>query len=248
MFWLCFATGCRFGSLCSQARSAGRNLITLFFTVNNPREKISRRCPSTCLGKTLCKRPAPPPRRSTITCARTPGSGNVERKTLKRSTFASDTAGNGEWASPTTARSEGLAAASRTAAKRRRNLFTSANAFCVRICRTAQTFGRLSAPIGCRLHASLPRIEGGRHAFVWCRLTAQPSRMDNALHRGNRSPPRAGKKKRPPKAVVFSRRGTISVRRRPALQRSRPDPAGRSTLPCWTVRPRRSSRRRRRLR
>lgn len=160
MFWLCFATGCRFGSLVWQARSAGRNLITLFFTVNNPREKNSHGGPPAHLARTLFKRSAAPFQQTSYACAHRLKRGCVERKTLKRSTFADCTAA-APVLSPTTGTcAGGIATASRTGTKQGRKLFTSANAFCVRICRTAQTFGRWSRPGSCRLRASTTRSTG----------------------------------------------------------------------------------------
>lgn len=160
MFWLCFATGCRFGSLVWQARSAGRNLITLFFTVNNPREKNSHGRPPAHLARTLHKRSAAPLQHALPAFAHPFKRRRVERKTLKRSTFANCTAAAAVLSPTTGARTEGVATASRTGTKQGRKLFTSANAFCVRICRTAQTFGRWSAPGSCRLRASTTRSTG----------------------------------------------------------------------------------------
>lgn len=274
MFWLCFATGCRFGSLVWQARSAGRNLITLFFTVNNPREKNSHGHPSTPPAKTLRERPPTPRRRSLSACTHPRKRRCVGRKTLKRSTFAFRTAAAPALALATSTCAGGIATASRTGTKQGRKLFTSANAFCARICRTAQTFGRRSAAGSCRFRASMTRSMGGRRASMrpatrahdqrvgmparsgmstaatvrTRRPPGHPSRTDNALDVGKRTMPRAGKKKRPHRAAAFSWQARISGPRLPALRRSRPDPAVRSTLPCWTARSRRSSLRRRRLR
>lgn len=80
------------------------------------------------------------------------------------------------------------------------------------------------------------------------RRPGHPSRTDNARDVGNRTMARAGKKKRPHRAAVFSRQARISDPRLPALRRRRPGPAVRSTRPCWTARSRRSSLHRRRLR
>lgn len=163
MFWLCFATGCRFGSLVWQARSAGRNLITLFFTVNNPREKISHGCPPAHLAWTLRKRSATPLRRSLFACTHPSERRCVERKTLKRSTFANCTADAPALQPATGDCADGIATASRTGTKQGQKLFTSANAFCVRICRTAQTFGRWWTSGSCRLRASMTRAMGSMH-------------------------------------------------------------------------------------
>lgn len=184
MFWLCFATGCRFGSLVWQARSAGRNLITLFFTVNNPREKISHGRPSARLAKTLHRRSATPLRRSLSACAHPLKRRCVERKTLKRSTFASSAAEEDVSSPPPRACGGGDETPSHTGTKRRQKLFTSANAFYVRICRTAQTFGRRSAAGSCRLRASMTRPTGGRRASM------RPSTRAHDLRVGMPAPSR----------------------------------------------------------
>lgn len=151
MSWLCFATGCRFCSLSWQARSAGRNLITLFLTVNNPREKFSRRPPSARAPKRCPERLAEawtPPlrqRNEPASCPRT------ERKTLKRSTFANRAnAARCLYGAAADVRRR-VRRRSSTGSKQRRKLFTSVGTFFIRFGRNAQTFDRRSDAEGCRL-------------------------------------------------------------------------------------------------
>ncbi|MDQ1061789.1 hypothetical protein QE395_000941 [Stenotrophomonas sp. SORGH_AS 282] len=227
MFWLCFATGCRFGSLVWQARSAGRNLITLFFTVNNPREKISHGCPPAHLAWTLRKRSATPLRRSLFACTHPSERRCVERKTLKRSTFANCTADAPALQPATGDCADGIATASRTGTKQGQKLFTSANAFCVRFCRTAQTFGRWWTSGSCRLRASMTRAMGVDARRCDHRRRRHPSRTDNAMDVGNRTMARAGKKKTAAQGGRLSRQARISCPLPRAVRRSRPGPAGR---------------------
>ena len=84
---LCFATGCRFCSLCSQQGLLWRNLITLFFTVNNPGEKFSHGTPPQPGAGTLGEHRQ---RRAMLPRAQQPDAHhmrNAKRKPLKRSTF-----------------------------------------------------------------------------------------------------------------------------------------------------------------
>lgn len=219
MSWLCFATGCRFGWLVSQARSAGRNLITLFFTVNNPREKFSHGGRPTHLACSLVERPAAPRRTAPDAHAHPRVRRCVVGKALKRSTFVCAACEVRAPTRPRGVRGGDRFRASRTAPQRGRKLFTSGNAFCVRIRATAQTFAGVAAPGSCRLRASTTIRTGCRQK----KTTAPGGRF------------RVGPAR-------------ISCPRRPAFRRSRPVPAARSIRPCWTVRPRTANRRRRHLR
>ena len=163
MSWLCFATGCRFCSLSWQARSAGRNLITLFLTVNNPRQKFSRRHPSANVRKPAAERPSTPstmPSRCPVEHASNAG---TERKALKRSTFANKpklVVGPGSdhdrSRRPSPTRYD-------TGPKRVQKLFTPSDDFFFRFGRNAQTFdrrtdacrGRSCVPTGVRTTAPL---------------------------------------------------------------------------------------------
>lgn len=156
---LCFATGCRFCSLCSQQGLLWRNLITLFFTVNNPGEKFSHGAPRQPRPDPLGEHrqahaPTPRAHRNATRCA-----PRLKRKPLKRSTFvfsACTQHAHVHAPAPTPGHAPGVP---HTAPKRMQKLFTSSIAFCHRICANAQTFRRSRLPVQHRLDAlHAPRV------------------------------------------------------------------------------------------
>lgn len=143
---LCFATGCRFCSLCSQQGLLWRNLITLFFTVNNPGEKFSHRRPPQADAAPLHEHRQ---RRAMLPCAQRPDTPRVphaKRKPLKRSTFVFSARAHRAHPGTSARAPDGTPDATHTAPKQRRKLFTSLIAFCHRIYANAQTFLRSSPP------------------------------------------------------------------------------------------------------
>lgn len=220
MSWLCFATGCRFCSLSWQARSAGRNLITLFLTVNNPREKFSRRPPLTHAPKRCPERPSTPSTTPLRQRARPATRPRTERKTLKRSTFANEANTCDGRCDDEGGVLRRVRRRSSTGSKRRRKLFTSVSAFCFRFGRNAQTFDRRSAVFG--RHSTPPvASKGSLEGVVSC-----ASRAHFPHVRITDAGPRAKKNGRTwrPSGV---RKSDLSGRRFPGLRHRRPDPAGR---------------------
>lgn len=161
---LCFATGCRFCSLCSQQGLLWRNLITVFFTVNNPGEKISHGASPRRCHHPRCKhrqRHATTRRTHRIDMHR---AAHAKRKVLKRSTFVFSARAR-RMCNTWLARARASARTPpHTAPKRTRKLFTCPIAFCHRICTNAQTF-RPSRPFGSH-RPDAPRAPGTTSATV----------------------------------------------------------------------------------
>lgn len=153
---LCFATGCRFCSLCSQQGLLWRNLITLFFTVNNRGEKFSHRTPPRPDVGALGEHPQ---RRAMLPRTQRPDTQRMrqaKRKPLKRSTFVFSVRAHRAYPGNRARAPGGAPDATHTAPKQRRKLFTSSIAFCHRIYANAQTFRRSPPPRSHRFDVPRP--------------------------------------------------------------------------------------------
>lgn len=183
-----------------------RNLITVFFTVNNPREKFSHRHDPRRQRHRRCGAPATTNKAPFARIARGNAGTCIEQKTLEISAPRKGIQFRHHDRHASLTMPRVTASASTTALQRGQNFFhirVRRRGVETRICAKLRTLiGAVRRPAG-----APPRVR--------CEATAM-------------SPKRSPKQKRPPEGGRFQNRWRrLSGRRSPGLRRTRPDPAGR---------------------